>query len=385
MAHLIRSLSKRLPKNPKASSTDLFEEELSSLYSDTNFDNNLELDNVDELKDDETPSLTSSYSIHDIIKGKFKLLRKKEDRILQTNIMNFLNSEEQTQETERNRPDISSILCELNSNKRKSDTTSMDEELKAAQERIKEIREMRVKETVSNVRKQNQVIRNEDKAHAVSHYVTEQTLPASSASEVRGVLAAAHFAMISYRKRLNVFKGKFFTCDYFPPEHALGRFRKSKPAIKVHYLDGYTANNPDIKIDKNQLAKSLTPSDYASIRSKWRRLLRNEFFEQYQDANGRDGYYAFAVSLFPKPKDMDALRIELRTCIENTKKVETTPFIKAANSVVDWRRVSRVLGFFGISAGDPPIGVKTGKKPLKQITNEEVDIIKQAFEQSKQL
>lgn len=396
MAHLIRGLSKRLPKVKKvetAPSTDLFEEELSSLVLETGFDDTLTSidDKFDDLGYMEKPPALRSYTIDEIVKGKFNLLQKKEESALHTDIRHTESPQDKLPSDQRRigKIDFDGIMKYLNPNEEKSNTNTTENDSrngqrsKTPQQIQKEIIEMKNKQTAENVIKQLRSIRAESEGQSSRYYVTENTPPASSPSEIKGILAAAHFAMINNRKRLSVFRGKFFSCDYFPPEHALGCFRKSKPALRVHYLEGFTANNPHIKIDKNQLSRSLTPRDYASLRCKWRKLLREEFFHQYTKAGGRDGYYAFAVSIFPKPEDMNLFRKELRICIENAMRAQTTPFIKAANSLVDWGKVCHFLNVNGIPLRDPPIGVKSSRGPPKRITAEQIDTIMDAFNDSK--
>ncbi|CCH47083.1 hypothetical protein BN7_6692 [Wickerhamomyces ciferrii] len=157
-------------------------------------------------------------------------------------------------------------------------------------------------------------------------YATPDMPIAQSEYEVKGIVSDLQMSIKLPIQTLPVYQCDFFQLDYFPPEHILSHFRKSRPAIKVQYKDGFLLN--DVEFDKMYNKKKLTlnhsyyPRDYAFIRWKWRRLIKKEFFKAFKELDGLDGFYTFRVKLFPTEQYIETFRNEIKASLNAAIKKE---------------------------------------------------------------
>lgn len=156
------------------------------------------------------------------------------------------------------------------------------------------------------------------------------------------------------------FYSKFFYGHFYPPQHFRGYYRKSKVALQIH-CTGYQVNNPNIKIPKNETYKSFIPSDYASFRSKWRRMIRSEFLKIYKKfGSSIDGFYVFRVQLYPKTdEEMTIFKTDLEKYLIMIKNQNFQEIIKKINSQINWNGVIPLLKENKIGPHAPPPFIKS--------------------------
>ena len=94
-----------------------------------------------------------------------------------------------------------------------------------------------------------------------------------------------------HSKEANVYNGKYFLARYYPPNHFLSLFRKTKPAINVKFTRDVSFLNECGSYIKKRYAgkKSVVPADYAVWRRKLTVLLKRTFQEEWIRQQGPEG------------------------------------------------------------------------------------------------
>lgn len=150
----------------------------------------------------------------------------------------------------------------------------------------------------------------------------------------------------------------FFKVRYYPTNHFLCLFRKTRPSVTVHTMQmGYTMD--DIKLPKVKKylqklyvsKKSIDPGDYAVWRRKITVEVKRTFIQEWFDLKGdeefrknisatggigdkplsqfdllkevhkkdvlaaKDGYYVFNINKFPKAQDMVTFHEHIRKAV----------------------------------------------------------------------
>ncbi|QLQ81117.1 hypothetical protein HG537_0E04720 [Torulaspora globosa] len=193
-----------------------------------------------------------------------------------------------------------------------------------------------------------------------------------------------------YSRESHVYQCDFFRLMYFPPDHFLSMFRKSKPAVNVRTVgqvflngsdssgDGSTGNvlfqqnsqkNGFLKTQStvNSLGKlfesnpSNIPRNYAFLRRNLRVLLRKCFIKEwctlngdlavqealsrksfgtkYTDPDGRtrpgvakDGYYMYQVLIFPDKGTKNEFQSCVRESVQIVSRLDWDKFLKPQSS-----------------------------------------------------
>lgn len=199
--------------------------------------------------------------------------------------------------------------------------------------------------------------------------ITKDTPTVQDAKELKGVLGTINQYFYSSRimppQLIN--KNRFFKSYYFPSDHLLGLFRKSKPAIRIKYEDGYMLNNIKFKdFNKSKFGKSLNPMDYSFMRVKVRRLIREIFLKNYLANEGVDGLYVINLNLIPKEDELQEFESKIVESLNNVKKLNKKVFrIEQLNKRVNWDQVKYLLELDNYKMSDELIKMVDKRKPQK--------------------
>lgn len=182
-------------------------------------------------------------------------------------------------------------------------------------------------------------------------YVTSSTPLVTSKSEIRGVYAVAQqFYFKMALRRSIVTSNEFFKCEFYPPSHLLGLFRKSRPALRVKCEQDQVLFNDrflDFGSTNKRLQGSVKNMDmmsYSFKRIEVRRLMREKFWDSYQRGKGCDGLYVFNVRLLPKTaSEWIQFNQHILQAIEKVTSTDFNKKIQNDNSRVDWRKLLKVL------------------------------------------
>lgn len=151
---------------------------------------------------------------------------------------------------------------------------------------------------------------------------------------------------------LTLWTSKFFQCQYYPPTHLLGLFRKSRPAIRIKCQQDHAIfNDESIDADvKRKLAtwnKNMDMMSYSYKRVQVRRKIRSVFWEWFQQEPGsRDGLYVFNTKLMPRdPGEWQEFENGIKRCVQKVNTLDSAmdKMTKADNLKVDWRKVRSLL------------------------------------------
>lgn len=121
---------------------------------------------------------------------------------------------------------------------------------------------------------------------------------AQTKATTTGSLKGLYGPILRYRNELrlhsreaNVYNGKYFLARYYPPNHFLSLFRKTKPAVNVKFTrDASFLNECGSYIQKRYAGKkSVVPADYAVWRRKLTVLLKRTFQEEWIAQQGPEG------------------------------------------------------------------------------------------------
>lgn len=192
----------------------------------------------------------------------------------------------------------------------------------------------------------------------------------SDPAQLKGVIGTIN--QYFYQSRISlprlVRQNQFFKCFYFPPDIILGLFRKSSPAIRVKYDEGYFVNDPNLKdVNKSKFGKSLNPMDYSFIRLKTRRLIKKLFAKNFTEVQGKDGLYVFNISQIPKlPQEIELVDRDIRECLNMVNKLKHSVFkVEETNSRVNWKHVQYLLDLEGYKFGDDLIEIIERSQKLR--------------------
>lgn len=142
-------------------------------------------------------------------------------------------------------------------------------------------------------------------------------------------------------KEARMFRCNYFSLYYFPPNHFLALFRKTKPAVNVVF-DGKVNANPALKeyptstTIKIVQGKSVNPFDYACWRKRltlntkkafmkeWLQITRNNHVESDSSCpmdekklqDRMDGYYMYLMRLYPTEKSMDDFQEHIKKSLQ---------------------------------------------------------------------
>ncbi|CCE61534.1 hypothetical protein TPHA_0A04610 [Tetrapisispora phaffii CBS 4417] len=202
----------------------------------------------------------------------------------------------------------------------------------------------------------------------------------AAAAKLRGIPSLIH--RIRYQEKLfakeaNVYSCDYFSLTYFPPNHFLSLFRKSKPSICVLPLMKQPFNGEivpkDITNDKTLTDEfyknfekqyqailkkypSIIPKDYAFIRRNIQVMTKRTFIEQWSKLSGdkaiselieygsesskeksiftyidgdgnslkgvaKDGYYHYQIFKYPSPNEHELFRDNIKRSVDVVAKL----------------------------------------------------------------
>lgn len=154
-------------------------------------------------------------------------------------------------------------------------------------------------------------------------------------NQIRGIPRV--LAFVGRPPTRNAFLGKYFKCEFYPPDHIRAYYRKSRAAVMVIYGEGFPSNDPDIKINKKDFPQSPVPQDYGFFRAKWRKMVRQKFLEAYKAMGGIDGLFHFRVNLYPStPEAMERFDSDMLKCLELFASRDYRMSVKEVNSKFRW-------------------------------------------------
>lgn len=214
-----------------------------------------------------------------------------------------------------------------------------------------------------------------------------KSLESKTAARVKGISSAVQRYQSAYRiysKESHVYQCDFFKLMYYPPEHFLAMFRKSKPAINIRtvgqiFLNGNISKNSiknvqsSFKDKQYGFPKTLnslfqnnpcnTPSNYAFLRRQLKIKLKNCFFSEWCRKNGtkgvdetilsqklnscdkstwkyldtqnrtlpgvaKDGYYSYQVFIFPDKHTIREFEANVIESVAAVANLEWDKFLK---------------------------------------------------------
>ncbi|CAR27302.1 ZYRO0C13706p [Zygosaccharomyces rouxii] len=187
------------------------------------------------------------------------------------------------------------------------------------------------------------------------------------ASKIRGSSGVVQKYQNAYRvfsPEALVYQCKYFKLNYYPPEHFLGLFRKTKPAVNVResgeaqFNNNFQLENKHKTIFRNNL--SSLPKHYAVYRrlnrmfmkrhmvEEWCRLHGDKAVEetigcktsktgaQYLDKLGRtkqgvakDGFYVYMALIFPDEQNREHLAHHVRQSVVTVANLKWDQFLQS--------------------------------------------------------
>ncbi|CCF60127.1 hypothetical protein KAFR_0J00590 [Kazachstania africana CBS 2517] len=165
-----------------------------------------------------------------------------------------------------------------------------------------------------------------------------------------------------YSKESSIYKSSYFQLRYYPPNHFISIFRKSKPAVNIRFQHGVSFLSGSSRYLQELYAqrKSIVPSSFAVWRrtltvkikdifvDEWYKLggtksvdeankLGEEAFMKQDGSNiAKDGVYMFQIFNYPDPSNMDRFEEEIRKALGMVAKKSWNELFKSQAKNKNW-------------------------------------------------